>query len=130
MFESSNQELELLSRTDQVRQILRIRPPRCTCSPDSLVVQENEFKDLEKPDGLHFGRVIEFEISGGRAHAAPQPVRCELEPKKGRLGPSGWCSKGGLHIPDSSELSENWFDYPLSESQPGKLFGGIEQEHQ
>jgi len=31
----------------------------------SLLAQENEFKDLEKPDGLRFMRMAEFESSGG-----------------------------------------------------------------
>ena len=29
---------------------------RCQCSHDPFLVQENEFEDLEKPDGLRFVR--------------------------------------------------------------------------
>jgi hypothetical protein len=41
------------------------RPPRYQGSLYSFWVQENEFKDLEKPDGLRFVRIAEFDSSGG-----------------------------------------------------------------
>jgi len=43
---------------------MRIRPPRCQGSPYSFLVQENEFNDSEKPDGLRFVRGAEIQGSG------------------------------------------------------------------
>ena len=40
---------------------LLIRSARCQGSPYSFLGQENEFKDLEKPDGLRFVRGAQFE---------------------------------------------------------------------
>ncbi len=40
---------------------MHLRPLRCQGSLYSFWVQENEFKDLEKPDGLHFVREAQFE---------------------------------------------------------------------
>ncbi len=40
---------------------MHLRPPRCQGSLYSFWVQENEFKDLEKPDGLRFVRGAQFE---------------------------------------------------------------------
>ncbi len=37
-----------------------LRSPRCQGSPYSFLVQENEFTDLEKPDGLRFVRGAQF----------------------------------------------------------------------
>ncbi len=65
---------------------LLIRSARCQGSLYSFLVQENEFKDLEKPDGLRF--VQGAEIQGSRArlitprYLGSNPVQRGLEGKR------------------------------------------------
>jgi hypothetical protein len=118
---------------------------RCQGSPYSFLVQENEFKDLEKPDGLRFIRGAQFDRFGNglitsrssvlllykgawkekgtlleclqvarlrfarpeRSVGNQGPSCYEFASYNMDLGPSGWCSKGGLAIFDCSEPSEH-----------------------
>ena len=45
---------------------MHLHPPRCQESPYPFWVQENEFNDLEKPDGLRFVRGAEIQSSRAR----------------------------------------------------------------
>ncbi len=64
------------------------RPPRCQRSPYSFLVQENEFKDLEKLDGLRF--VWGAEIQRSRARLITPRIRVRT------LNKGAWKEKGTL----------------------------------